>query len=92
MATKDHIEVVEPYNGLYADRNDAIAVEVTDEHLIVTTRDGRIVHVPLEWFPWLENAAPEQRADFENNKTSIHWNSLDEGVSTQVILLGRYKD
>ena len=92
MATKDHIEVVEPYNGLYADRNDAVAVEVTSEYLVVTTRDERIVHVPLTWFSWLANATPEQRTDFENNETSIHWNALDEGVSMQVILLGRYSD
>lgn len=77
---------------IYADRNDAVAVEVTSESLVVTTRDGRIVHVPLTWFSWLTNATPEQRADFENNETSIHWNSLDEGVSMQVILLGRYSD
>jgi|GEM_PF-793658 len=84
------------YNGwmenIYTNRNDAIAVEVTNEYLVVTTRDGRIVHVPLNWFSWLMNATPEQRADFENNETSIHWNALDEGVSMQVILLGRYSD
>ncbi len=80
----------EAYHGLYADRNDAVEVEINEKHLIITTRDERMIHVPLSWFPWLEEATSEQRTDFENNETSIHWRQLDEGVSMQVILLGRY--
>jgi hypothetical protein len=90
MTTGKITESVQPYSGLYADRNDAIDVQVTASHVIVTTRDQRVIHVPIAWFPWLENATPDQRQDFENHHTSIHWNSLDEGVSMQVVLLGRH--
>jgi len=78
------------YDELYEDRNDAVAVEVSDDKLIITTRDGRVIHVPVDWFPWLASATPAQRTDFTNHGTSIHWNAFDEGVSMQVILLGRY--
>jgi hypothetical protein len=77
-------------NELYADRNDAIAAEVCGKQLVVTTRDGRVIHTPLAWFPWLEQATPEQQADLRVFGTSIHWNQIDDGVSMEVILLGRY--
>lgn len=78
------------YNGLYAERNDAVTAQVSDSTLTVTTRDGRTIIAPLTWFPWLESAAPELRQDFTVWGTSIHWNQLDDGVSMATLLLGRY--
>ena len=39
----------------------AETVRFTDDALIVALSDGREVSVPLEWFPRLRDAAPEQR-------------------------------
>ncbi|MBC7872007.1 MAG: DUF2442 domain-containing protein [Chitinophagaceae bacterium] len=90
MSIQKTSERIEPYSGLHTDRNDAVAVELNEKYLIITTRDERIIYVPLAWFPWLINATTEQRADYENNQASIYWPQLDDGVSMQVILLGRY--
>jgi hypothetical protein len=40
----------------------AISVSFYDELLSVTLADGRIIAVPLEWFPRLRNASQEQLA------------------------------
>ena len=73
---------------VYAEQNTMAQVEVSDRYLIVTLQDGRIVHVPLAWFPWLAQATPEQRCYFDNHKVSIYWPDLDEGISLEPIMLG----
>ena len=42
--------------------SDAVDVETTDELLRIVLADGRELAVPLEWFPRLRDASPEQRA------------------------------
>ena len=43
----------------------ANAVEFTEEAMQVFLTDGRILSVPLLWFPRLSSATPEQRANIE---------------------------
>lgn len=81
---------MKPDSGVYADRNDPVAVSFEDDKLVITTRDGRVIHTPLHWFDWLCKATPEQRQDYEIMGSSIYWKQLDEGLSMEVILLGRY--
>ena len=40
----------------------ATAVEFSGHEMIVSLTDGRRLSVPLEWFPRLRDASPEQRA------------------------------
>lgn len=77
-------------SGLHAARNEAASIEINEDYLIVTTRDGRIIHTPLWWFRFLEGATPEQRCNFENEGSSIWWPDLDDGIAMEVILIGRY--
>lgn len=77
------------FNLLYADHNDAVAAQVCDDELIVTTRDGRVIHTPISWFPFLIAATPEQRQAFKVFNSTIHWDELEDGVSMETILLGR---
>ena len=46
---------------------EALAVEVScsDDALSVTLSDGRVVSVPLAWFPRLAGATPRERSDWE---------------------------
>jgi hypothetical protein len=37
-------------------------VETTDENLRVSLSDGRVVTVPISWYPRLSHARPEHRA------------------------------
>jgi Protein of unknown function (DUF2442) len=50
--------------------------------------DGRIIGVPLAWFPRLLAASPAQREQFELSRRGIHWPELDEDVSVAGLLAG----
>ncbi len=66
-------------------------VHVTEDMLTVTLTDGRIVSVPLAWYPRLWYGTPEERANVEilGNGTILHWPDLDEDLSVTGILLGK---
>jgi hypothetical protein len=55
---------------------------------VVRLNDGRSLTVPLEWFPRLRNAAPEQQARSELIGPGIgfHWPDLDEDISVAGLL------
>ena len=52
--------------------------------------DGRILTVPLLWFPRLFAAAPEQRAKVEigGGGISLHWPEIDEDLSVATLMAG----
>ncbi len=65
-------------------------VYFTEETISVDLMDGRTITVPLVWYPRLLNATPEQRADWEicGGGYGIHWDSIDEDLSTEGMLRG----
>ncbi len=65
-------------------------VHFTEEAISVDLMDGRIITVPLVWYPSLLNATPEQRANWEicGGGYGIHWNAIDEDLSTEGMLRG----
>jgi Protein of unknown function (DUF2442) len=67
----------------------ARAVEFTPSELVVTLVDGRKIATPLEWYPRLQRASPEQRANFEIMPMGIHWPDLDEDFGIVGMLKGR---
>ena len=56
----------------------------------VTLTDGRIISIPLIWFPLLHSASPEQRNEYEIGAggRSLHWSDLDEDVAVAQLLAG----
>ena len=50
--------------------------------------DGRILGVPLAWFPRLLAATPAQREAVEISPYGLHWHSLDEDLSLPALLAG----
>ncbi len=66
-------------------------VQVTDEMLQVHLEDGRQIAVPLEWFPRLAYATPEERQRFQiaGAGYGIHWPDLDEDIGVEGLLLGK---
>ncbi len=64
------------------------SVEFTDDSMVVHLTDGRTLAVPLEWFPRLRDASPEQRAAWRlvGQGIGIHWEELDEDLSTRGLL------
>src|SRR5437867_4688929 len=68
----------------------AKSVHVTDRALVVELRDGRVVSVPLSWYPRLVDGTPTERRRWEliGPGIGIHWPDLDEDVSVEALLLG----
>ena len=51
--------------------------------------DGRVLGVPLAWFPRLLQATPQQRLDYEISYDGLHWDEIDEDISIAGLLAGR---
>ncbi|HVO69058.1 MAG TPA: DUF2442 domain-containing protein [Aggregatilineaceae bacterium] len=65
-----------------------VAVKISDNMLWVTLHGGRMIGTPLEWYPRLAEATPEQQVNYELGLTGIHWPDLDEGLSVGGMLRG----
>ena len=65
-------------------------VRVTDQSLIVELTDGRVVSVPLEWYPRLAegSAAERRRWELIGAGIGVHWPDLDEDISVDGLLRG----
>jgi len=65
-------------------------VRVTDRALVVELRDGRIVSVPLAWYPRLAEGSVRERQRWEllGPGIGIHWPDLDEDISVEGLLQG----
>ena len=68
----------------------ALRVSVTEDDLTVHLHDGRVLSVPLVWFPRLVQATPAQP---ENHRLigegdGVHWPDLNEDVSVRGLLRG----
>jgi len=70
----------------------ALAKSVTfaDDMTRVRLTDGRIISVPLIWFPLLHKAEPHQREQYEigGGGVSLHWPEIDEDLSVANLLAG----
>jgi hypothetical protein len=69
----------------------ARAVRFDDSSMWVELADGRVLGIPLAWFPRLLNATPERRQRYEisGGGQGLHWDDLDEDISVAGLLAGR---
>lgn len=67
----------------------AKSVRFDDDSLWVDLSDGRVIAVPLAWFPRLLHASPAQRAQVEFSSRGLHWEALDEDISIAGAVGGR---
>jgi hypothetical protein len=65
-------------------------IQFDEQMMHVSLTDGRIISVPLIWFPLLYEATPEQRQHYEigGGGVSLHWPELDEDLSVANLLAG----
>lgn len=65
-------------------------VEFTEDELSVRLMDGRTISVPLAWYPRLLNATEAQRKNWRiaGGGYGIHWEEVDEDLSTEGLLRG----
>jgi hypothetical protein len=71
-----------------ADRPRARTLDFVPDAFVVHLLDGRSLTVPLEWFPRLRDASPEQRTryEFSGHGYAIHWPEIDEDISVPGLL------
>ena len=68
----------------------AKSVKFVNDMMEVTLTDGRIISVPIIWFPLLHEATSEQREKYEigGGGISLHWEEIDEDLSIASLLAG----
>lgn len=65
-------------------------VSFSADSVSVTLKDGRVISVPLTWFPRLRHATSKQLNHWKiaGGGYGIHWPDLDEDLSTEGLLRG----
>jgi hypothetical protein len=63
-------------------------VRFDEDSFWVSLADGRVIGVPLAWFPRLLQATPEQREHVRISSRGLHWEELDEDISVAGLLQG----
>lgn len=65
-------------------------VDITDDELKVSLRDGRTIVAPLAWYPTLLHASTAERKAWElcSAGAGIHWTLLDYHLSAYGLLQG----
>ncbi|MCB0342474.1 MAG: DUF2442 domain-containing protein [Pseudobdellovibrionaceae bacterium] len=65
-----------------------ISLKVGDDQLTAEISDGRIVSIPIAWFPRLMSASSEEIAEFEISPSGygVHWPKLDEDISVRAFV------
>ena len=68
----------------------AKTVDFDDDAMRAVLMDGRMLSVPLAWFPRLRQASPEERTRYEigGGGVSLHWPELDEDLSIAGLMAG----
>jgi hypothetical protein len=69
----------------------AVSVRFDEDSMWVELSDGRVLGVPLAWFPRLLRGTREQREACRVNSRGLHWEALDEDISIAGLLAG-YSD
>jgi len=66
------------------------SLEVEKDFLSLLLTDGRILKIPLAWFPRLVSAKVSERKKFRliGRGIGIHWPDLDEDISLAGLLAG----
>ncbi|KAG1649245.1 hypothetical protein GQR58_029181 [Nymphon striatum] len=67
----------------------AESIRFDNDSMWVNLSDGRIIGVPLVWFPRLMNATELERADYSISQNGLHWENLDEDISVAGLLAGK---
>lgn len=67
-------------------------VRVENDTLTVELLDGRVLSVPIAWYPRLSHGTDPERKNwrFIGGGRGIHWPELDEDVSIDNLLNGKH--
>jgi hypothetical protein len=65
-------------------------VMTSEDRLNISYDDGRVLSLPLKWYPRLKRASPAQRRNWEliGRGYGVHWPDVDEDLSAEGLLKG----
>lgn len=68
----------------------AKSLRFDEQTMWVELADGRVLGVPLAWFPRLLRASPAERGAYRISPSGegLHWEALDEDISVPGLLAG----
>lgn len=71
-------------------RNEPQGISFTGTHVMIGLADGRIIGVPLHFFPLLEAASAEERQNYQLGSCDVYWEDIDDGIDLTAMLSGLY--
>lgn len=60
-----------------------VSVDIHSDRVWVTLADQRVIGLPLEAFPWLQHATPEQQRNYRTSPLSVYWPDLEDGIDME---------
>ena len=68
-----------------------VNVIIDNDTLSLNLEDGRIVSVPIGWYPRLLYGVPAERVNFQISSAGygVYWPDLDEDIGVEGLLLGK---
>ncbi|MBD2161535.1 DUF2442 domain-containing protein [Limnothrix sp. FACHB-1083] len=68
-----------------------MGVNLNDDYLILELEDGRVLSVPIAWYPRLVHGTEAERQNFQISGAGfgIHWPELGEDIGVAGLLLGK---
>ena len=66
-------------------------VSFTKKYARISLADGRVISLPLKFYPRLQKATDSQRKNYELFGLNIYWDDLDEGIDLTAMLTGMYR-
>lgn len=67
----------------------ATKVHFDSDSMWVHLTDGRVIGVPLAWFPRLLHSTADQREQVRISARGLHWETLEEDISIAGLLAGQ---
>ena len=69
----------------------AVDVQIDRSNILVYLADGRSLSVPLEWYPRLLHATPDECNNWQllGDGYAVEWPDLDEHIGIEGLLAGR---
>jgi len=75
---------------IHDERCQAREARFTGEHVRIVLADGRIIGVPLSWFPPIHRATEQQRQNYTCFGDTVYWHDVDDGIDLTAMLTGLY--
>lgn len=72
------------------ERNTPLTINFRDDHIWIAFADGRVLGVPLEWYPELRTASEQQRSNYIATPLSIRWRELGLMIDIPAALHATY--